>query len=167
MDETWRNATQGTAAVIKRDRMGNETHILVNGGKTFTLTKEERLLNMDRAANPDLDLFSNGTLIPVRLIEGDEDARELASNPNLMGEAEMKELFKGHWRTFESKINSIRNPLLLERMLEMAQELDATVRQVGIIETRLDEVSPKKFTERDIEVVGQAGPEVGNPVTPK
>lgn len=166
--ETWKNATAATVVITKRDRSGNEVHEIINGGRNFTLTRDERLLNMDRAATDDLDVFKNGMLVPVRLLEGDEDAVEIAANPNLMTDTDMQALFKGHWRTFEAKVTEIRNPLALGRLLEIAQEIDATVRQVKIIEDRLEEVGPKGYTEVTSHV-HSSGPQVvtGNAVTPK
>jgi len=68
--ESWRNATKGLHGVLKFDRFGNEVHEQVRPGQTVQLSTDERLLNMDRAADDSLDVFKNGTLVPVRLIEG-------------------------------------------------------------------------------------------------
>jgi hypothetical protein len=139
-------------------------HELVHGGGAFTLSKEERLLNMDRAANADLDVFRNGTLVPVRLIDGDEEAAEIASNPNLLTEDDMKLLFKAHWKTFENKVQEISNPLTLQRMLELAEdeEMGATIKQQKTVKARLDEVSPQAFVERKT----MAGPRIGGEIRP-
>lgn len=163
--ETWKNATRGKVVVLKYDMRGNLIHELVHGGGAFTLSKEERLLNMDRAANENLDVFKNGTLVPVRLLDGDEEAAEIASNPNLITEDDMKSLFKAHWKTFEAKVAAIGNPLTLQRMLQLAEdeETGATIKQQKTIKARLDEVQPQPFVERQT----LAGPRIGGEIRPQ
>lgn len=169
--ETWRNATKGMVYLLKIDRFGNETHEVVNGGKSFSLSNAERLLNQDRAANEGLDMFKNGQLVPVRLLEGDEEAAEIAANPNLMGEQEMTELFKTHWKTFDAKLAKISNLVTLSRMMEVANEVDATIKQVAMIEARIGELSPqaKEVSEEAITAGSDNYGEAitGRAVTPK
>jgi hypothetical protein len=75
--------------VINRlDHRGELTkHDIVDPGKKFNLTTEERRMNQELAARADMDVFSNGQLQPVRILDDVDDAREIASNPNLMSEA--------------------------------------------------------------------------------
>jgi len=152
--ETWKNATKGVVYILKMDRMGNEVHESVPYERSVSIQKSERLMNQDRAASEDLDVFLNGTMVPVRLLDGDEDAKDIASNPNLMSESDMAALFKGHWKTFESKVGEIQNERTLMRLLDMASD-DATVRQQKIIKDRLAVVAPSAYQERDIEQVGR------------
>lgn len=164
-NETWKNATRGKVVVLKYDLRGNLIHELVHGNGTFTLSREERLLNMDRAANDGLDVFKNGTLVPVRLIDGTEDAAEIASNPNLLTEDDMRGLFKAHWKTFEAKVQSISNPLTLSRLLALAEDEDtgATIKQQKTVKARLEEVQPAAFVERKT----LAGPRIGGEIRPQ
>lgn len=99
-------------------------------------------MNSDMAANEDLDVFKNGMMVPVRLIEGTEDKAEIASNPNLKSEGDLRELFSLHWKQFESEVAKITNVTTLNRLKEIAQEGDATVRQVNVIEARVVDVDP-------------------------
>lgn len=152
--ETWKNATKGVVWVVKFDRFGNEQQEVIPAGRAFSLAKDERLINQDRAADENLDVFSNGMLVPVRLLEGDEDALDIANNPNLMGETDMGELFKQHWKTFEAKVAKINNESTLLRLRDMADTLDASVKQAAIIEARIKEVAPASILDDGITQVG-------------
>lgn len=145
--ETWQNVTDGTVWYWRIDARGDRKDVIVGPGAKFTINREDRILNMDEAANKDLDNFSNGTLAPVRLLDGTEDAKEFASNPNLLSEDDLKGLFKAHWKTFESRVATITNPGTLNRLMAVAEEVDATMRQVKLIKARIDEVDPARFVE--------------------
>ncbi len=145
--EIWQNSTAGTRFVVKLDHKGDFKHEGVRSGQKVVLSTEERQINMERAASPKLDPFTNGSFTPVKLADGTEDAHEIASNPNLKSEAELRALFKLQWQKFDKEISSISNPHALERLREIAEEEDATVRQMRAIEDRVSEVNPSKFVE--------------------
>lgn len=140
--ETWRNATKGRVAVLKHNGRGVLDHELVSGGKTVLLTQAERIINQDMAATEELDVFKNGTMVPVRLLDTTEDAKEIASNPNLKSEQDLRDMFKLQWKKFETEVAEISNLTTLLRLKEIAQEGDATVRQVNVIESRIADVDP-------------------------
>jgi hypothetical protein len=125
-------------------------------------------MNQDMAADRDLDAFQNGTLIPVRLIDPEEQ-KEIASNPNYIGETEMQELFAGHWKTFETKVSQITSSTTIKRMLDVATEVDAKVRQVEALKARMQELVPQPalgpVVERDAQIP-MAGISPTRPVTP-
>lgn len=156
--ETWQSGVRGVVAIKKFDRRGEMKDEVIRAGQKFTLTTEERIFNQDRAASPELCDFRNGRLIPVRILDGTEDAKEIASNPNLIGESEMVDLLKGHFKTFESKLRAISNTVALERFLAVAEDNDATIKQVSAIKTRLDEVNPIRVVERESHPVGRIEP---------
>lgn len=156
--ETWQSGVKGIVAVKKFDRRGELKDEVIRAGQKFTITTEERIFNQDRAANPDLDDFRNGRLIPVRLLDGTEDAKEIASNPNLIGEGEMADLLKGHFKTLESKLKSISNTVALQRFLAVAEQNDATIKQVAAIRERIEEVNPVTVVERESRPVGRIEP---------
>lgn len=164
--ETWKNSTAGRVVLKKYNQRGELSDEMMSGGKVFHIKPQERRINQEMAANPDLDMFSNGQLTPVRLIETEEDAKEIASNPNLLSEEEMKDLYKGHWKSFESKVSEISNLTTLERMLEVGNEVDAKVRQVETIRARIEELNPVDHVE--IEHSGNIDERTGlRPVTPR
>ena len=124
--EHWKNATKSTAYVLKFDRFQNVISEVVNGGRTVTLTKEEREMNQERAANNSLDIFANGMLTPVRLVDP-EDEKSFASNPNLLGEEELREMLKLSRAAFQKKIDAISTVYPLLRLQQLAEEEDAKV----------------------------------------
>lgn len=158
--ETWKNVMEGTVMVRRLDHRGELTRVdTIQSGKTLHLTPEERRLNSEQAADPDLDFFRNGMMTPLRLLDDSEEARELANNPNVMSESDMKALFKVHPKTFDAKIRTIGNPVTLERMLSLAHDEDATIKRVEMIKARLAEVSPSLASLRPAEprsVTGRA-----------
>lgn len=147
--ESWKNATNGLLFIRKYNGRGELDHEAVQAKKTFHVTPQERRINQEMAAVPEQDFFSNGMLTPVRLIDTEEDAKEIASNPNLMSESDMKGLFKSQWKTFSTKVAGITNETTLKRMLEMARDDDsgASVKQADAIEARLRDVAPAQFVE--------------------
>jgi hypothetical protein len=156
--ESWSNATRGTVFLRRFDHRGELNRIeSVQSGKTFHLSPEERRINSEMAAEQDLDVFRNGTLTPVRLIEDSAEARELASNPNVMSETDMRALLKVHPKTFESKIKAVRNPVTLERLLAVAHEEDASIKRVESVQARLAEVAPHLAGSRTTSGTDQAG----------
>jgi hypothetical protein len=149
--EIWRNAIAGTVGIKKTDRRGELGTEVIRAGEKFQISTEDRLLNSDWAATEDLDVFKNGMLTPVKLLDGTEDAQEIASNPNLITESDMAALFSAHWKTFEQKLGQITNVTTLQRLLSMAEaeDTDATVRQVQSIRNRIAEVNPVQVVEHE------------------
>jgi hypothetical protein len=164
--ETWKNATLGRVVLKKYNQRGELSDEMVGGGRVFHISPKERRINQEMAANSDLDMFKNGQLTPVRLIDTEEDAKELASNPNAMSETEMHELFKGNWKTFDARVQQVSNAVTLQRMLQVASEMDATLRQVEVVKARLEEIAPSEITE--ITPAGSVDERTGlRPVTPR
>lgn len=162
--ETWQNVTAGRVVINRMDHRGELTKTdLIDSGKKFNLSTEERKLNQELAARADMDVFSNGALQPVRILDSVEDAREIASNPNLMTDAELRALMKPSVKTpqFADKIAGITNTAALDRLLAMAEEEDATISKVQAIRNRVREVSPDLFQERQ---VVSTSPDGGPPV---
>lgn len=140
--ETWKNNGAGRHFLKTLNSKGEFTDLRIDGNKTFHISPEDRRINQEIAANEELDMFKNGAFSPVRLIESDEDTQEIASNPNLMTEDDMKAIFKGNWKVFDKQVADISNSRTLDRLLEVAHDIDATVRQVDAIRSRQQKLSP-------------------------
>lgn len=148
--ETWKNPTEGRVWINRLDRHGELEKVeLIGSQKTFHISPTERRLNQEMAAQTNLDVFSNGTLTPLRLIDGTADAEAFATNPNLMTEADMRDLFKpgrseeakaAMNEAFAERLASIQNVAALDRLLTMARAEDAPLSRVEAIQTRLAEV---------------------------
>jgi hypothetical protein len=164
--ETWKNATQGTVYVLKSDRRGDLEHERVRSGGTILLTPDERAINQDKAANDGLDIFKNGIMVPVRLLDSTEDKAAIESNPNLKTEDELRAMFKLQWKKFEAEVSEISNVTTLNRLRQIAMEGDATVRQVNVIESRIADVDSRKaVVDVTIQNYGSI-PQTGGKATP-
>lgn len=155
--EIWTNATRGRIGVKKFNARGDLQSELVKPGGKVTLTPQEREINSERAANAKLDVFQNGHLTPVKLIDGTEDAREIASNPNLKGESDLRDMFGvRNYKAFEKQVGEISNVMTLERLLTISddEEVNATVKQVQVIEDRLVAVGGRPEVEEPEDTVG-------------
>jgi hypothetical protein len=147
--ETWQVAIAGHVVLKQYTQQGDLGDVVVAGGRKFHISPKERRINQEMAATEDLDMFSDGTLVPVSLIEGSEDAAKLANNPNIISESEMKDLFSEHWKKFDERVDQIANQAALQRLLEMASdpESGATVRQAETIKARLAVLNPNAPNE--------------------
>lgn len=137
--ETWRNATRGSIVLRRFSESGHMIEVLLRGGQAVQLSPRERRINAEAAASAKLNPFANGTMQPIRLIESEHDTAELAASPNVMSESGVLELFGAHWKQFQARIEQVDNPLLLHRMLEVADsaQVNATLNQVKTIKARL------------------------------
>lgn len=140
--ECWKNAGMGTVGINKFDTRGNMIQEMVPGGRKIFLSPEERRMNQEVAAHDSLDVFANGMLVPVRLLDSEEDTEKLQANVNAMSETAMKALFKSQRPAFEAKVNEISNITTLNRLLEVASEVDASIRQAEYVQRRIDALGP-------------------------
>jgi hypothetical protein len=159
--ETWEHPGGGLIYILTYDPQGKLRSTPVRSGKQITLSIEERKINQDRAASEKSDVFTNGSLIPVRLVETAEDYVEIANNPNLIDEADMIALFKLKGKAFTSRIAEISNEAALSRILQIAENSDSddspvkvSMPQFKAIQKRIAEV---KGTVNYTEVTQSAG----------
>jgi hypothetical protein len=141
--ETWQNQARGGTGIMKYDRYGNPTGERIPPGGKTTVTPRERRLNQDRAATDELDPFKNGRLIPIRLLDSEPDTAALKANPNGMSDTEIDKLFTLSTQEMSDRLDSVSNPLVLERAKAKAEERDATIRQVKVIDDHLEKLAPK------------------------
>lgn len=145
--ETWQNVSNSRHVLKKISAGGVLRDEMINGKKKFHLTEQERRINSENAADERSDPFSNGRFVPVRLLEDSEDAAKIASNPNIVTEADMADLVKGSAPALKKKLEEISNPMVLGRLLEVAEENDAPVSKVSAIKERVAVVSPELAVE--------------------
>ncbi len=155
--ESWRNESQGIVVVKRVARTGEITDEMITGGKVIHLTPAERQMNEELFASAEYNYFENGTLSPVRMVETAKDAEKFKGNPNHLTEDEMRGIFKSRSvKNFSERVSQITNPIALNKLMALAEEEDATMKQVEAIKTRLEEVAPSLVNR--IETV--AGPNV-------
>lgn len=169
--EIWENPGKSRVAIRKYDSTGRERVDLVGGGRKFNITTRERKLNQELVAVDHLDVFTNGTLRPVRLLEGDEEVATITSNPNHLSESDMVDLLKSHWKVFDERIEKINHLGTLERLYEVAQDekVGATVRAVRRLQERIAGLQPAQVQETTSVGVGQSDPSASGikAVTPR
>lgn len=149
--EIWENASLGIVVLKKLDTLGKPTEERLIGGRSVHITPLERRYNQELAIDDSLDVFKNGTLRAVRLIDQEEDSAVLMANVNAMSETDMASTFTLGIRAFTAKVAEIKNPIMLRRMLVLAGEIDATIKQVEAIQKRLDDLSPEA---RNTQLIG-------------
>lgn len=153
--EIWRNPGPHTVWIQRFGPVGNQIDEVVYPGRTVVVTPTERSLNVEMSYDPMASVFNNGMLQPVQLIEGDEEtAREIAENPNLMGETEMAELIAGHGNALRKRLESVSSMPLLQRMLTLAEKSDVSLSKMKAIQERIDSLSPKT---NEVENLGRVG----------
>lgn len=158
--EIWENVSNGMCYVQKFDRFGNTLSEGIAPGMKVTISTDDRKSNEIRVADHRFNTFRNGTLMPVA-IEGADDKDELAANPNLLSEAEMRALFRTKAETFHERLNAIENLGTLNRLAAFAQDDDsAKVFQVKAITKRQGELQEWNVNEHEI----VAGPK--KPINP-
>ncbi len=147
--ELWENASRGKVGIRQFDTNGKQIVKIIDGLRKFQITASERKMNQELAAIPSLDIFSNGTLRPLRIFDGTEDAKEIAENPNHLSEDDMRDVIKSHHKAFDSKIAAIQNLGTIEKMLEIAESEDseAPVRAVTKLRERLAQLNPAQAIE--------------------
>ena len=158
--ETWRNVSRGDRYVRVYDARFGDKCVNLKPGQSINLTAEERIMNSDAAFDEKGDVFKNGSLVPVRLLDSVEDYQEIASNPNHLAESDLEALFKLPARQFKARIAEISNVTALDRMAELAKEeqVSATVSQVKALDDRLSELVPKLSDRKPMDALKEVSP---------
>jgi hypothetical protein len=153
--ETWSNIGKGDVFILTYDHKGALRSVPIRAGQSLTISVEERQLNQDRAASSDMDIFSNGRLAPMRLVDSADDYEEIASNPNHLTEADMLEILKSKGKAFSQRLDEISNVIALERMHELASDeaINVSMAQFRVLESRLAEVRGDVAEVSEVEVI--------------
>jgi hypothetical protein len=143
--EIWKNDSNSDSWILTKDHNGKLVSTPVRAHNQVMITTEERQINQTRAYSPAVDIFSNGSLSPVRLLEDADDYAEIASNPNLLSEDDMKAIFKLTAAKFKARLAEIDNATAISRIMEIAnsesEEVTVSMPQFKAIERRLAEVT--------------------------
>jgi hypothetical protein len=140
--ETWVNNGAGDVFVVAFDHQGQLVSIPVRAGKKVLLSVQERQINQEQAYTKDVDMFSNGRLTPLKLVDTAEDYIDIANNPNHLSEDDMRDIFKLKGKAFAARIAEITNVLALKRMHEIAADETNGVSMASYraLEKRISEV---------------------------
>lgn len=166
--ETWKNVTPGTVFIRRLDHRGELTRDeQIDAGKVFHVTPDERRINSEMAATEGLDVFRNGQFTPVRLLDDSDEARELANNPNVMSESDMKALLKANVAVFQTKVAAITNPTTLDRLLAIAHDQDVSIKRAELVKARLTQVREPEFSTIQSTQGPMQGPRKSRAITPR
>lgn len=120
--ETWQNETHGVVAINRVGEYGRRTVDLIQGRRRFQVTPQERRMNQNAVNSADQDVFTNGTLRPINLLDDDPDTERLMANPNILDDEELPLLFKLKGERFRERIADITNPATIARVIELARD---------------------------------------------
>lgn len=146
--ETWENISENQTAIIKITPRGEETHQLISGARTFLCTTEERLLTQDRIVDSKDDPFQNGSFRPLVA----PDTITIESNPNALSDDEVLSVLQSSDVAWTEWLRVLDSPATLQRLLDRAEEANASLRRYREVEAKLTDVRPKtRITQKDRE----------------
>ncbi|RTK94010.1 hypothetical protein EKI60_04620 [Candidatus Saccharibacteria bacterium] len=152
--ETWQNLNAGDVYIDVADPYVPNAHRShrIGPGDMVSITIAERQFNQRNIPKKDYDLFTNGTLTPVKLIDTAADFEEIALSPNVKSETDLRDLFKLTASKFKTEIAEIDNQRILERLIELSEDdsTNVSLSQRKAIEARLDAIRPDLKTERSL-----------------
>jgi hypothetical protein len=136
--ETWQNDTYGVIAINRVGEYGRHNVDLIQGKRRFQITPQERRMNQNAANSVEQDIFTNGTLRPIDLLDDDPDTERLFNNPNIVDEGELPKLFVLKGELFRQRIAEISNPATVQRLIELARDPvhDVTLFQYEALKNR-------------------------------
>lgn len=140
--EVWKNRSEGTVALSRLGDYGRTRTELIKGGRVFHITPQERRMNQNQCAVEASDFFTNGTLAPIHLVDGEVDTEILRANPNTFEEVDIQKLFKIKGEAFAERLAEITSAAALDRFVELAREprFGVTVHQYEMVKTRQAEI---------------------------
>jgi hypothetical protein len=160
--ETWRNETAGLITVNRVGEYGRPVVDVIDAGRTFQVTPQERRMNQNACYSRELDIFTNGALRPIDLLEGEPDTELLRKNPNTFTDDELKRVFALDGVHFVERIGLISNAGAISRILELARDpaYGATLAQYEAIRARESALRGQVGQQEGREATGR-------PVTPR
>lgn len=135
--ETWENISPQQNAIVRLDARGDEKAEVIQGRRQFMLTTEDRIVTSSKVLDPKNDPFKNGAFRPIVV---PDDVTE-QSNPNALGDDEIKKIFGSSDVAWEEWLKSIDAVATLRRMIDLAEEADdLTMKRYRQLAERLVEV---------------------------
>lgn len=140
--EIWQSTVNGPYWLkLPPTAEGRARHLRVQPGRRIEVSPEVRRLNQSSSATGRQDPFSNGTLVPVVLLEDESDFDQL-STPNHISDTELEEMVDLHPNALGARLKAVDSPVVLRRVLAAAEAGNVTAGRMKIIRARLDEVAP-------------------------
>lgn len=127
--ETWHNNMAGRIYIKRYGDFGQVKTELIQADKNFTLTPDERRMNENESV-PALNMFTNGTLSPVSLVEGEMDNERLLRSPNNVTEEDVEQIIGLKGERLEARLETITSLTVMDRLIEEAKKPHAKVYMV-------------------------------------
>lgn len=144
--ELWRNVSPGLRYYITMDALGNQTHGLVQPGRTFTITPIERQLNQQAAHAPRADMFRNGTFVLIK--ETDDTITDEIASPNSISDSEIEravaEAIAGDTIPFEAMLERLSSAVTGQRILEEVVLQDAPQSLVVQVKDKIEGITDQE-----------------------
>jgi len=137
--EMWENVSDISVGIVSFNQKGEEGQVLISGGRQFMCSSEERLVTQDKIVLVTDDPFKNGTFRPITV----PDNVTIESNPNALSDPEILDVLKSGDLAWGEWLKVLDSPATLQRMLNLAEEANASLRRYREVEARLAEVKPK------------------------
>jgi hypothetical protein len=147
-DEVWETTTAGTVWVVIPDSRGDMRQIKVGGrrGARLRIATDDRVWNQERCVDEKHDPFTNGLLAQISGPKPEpRPAITQDPEPNKVDQSlstdKLVAMFAKHGNAFHSQVRGL-NELNLRRLKELSAEVDASVKQVELIDQLLEAYKP-------------------------
>lgn len=129
VEELWQTTGQGTIYVNVTNLEGRTVDTGVGGrpGALLRITTYDRMRNQETCVEPSMDPFTNGMLVRIDTDQNADD--EGPHSPNALTQEQIIEIFALGKSDFRERIEDL-SEYNVRRMLEMAEEVDATKSQI-------------------------------------
>lgn len=121
--EIWETADATSIGLKKLDPNGRERRIRVGGaaGRRVSITDIERELNQQLYYDRTQDPFSNGMLLPIRVVgDGDEPLK----SENALTQQELVDMLGLHGNALKARLARITSETTLRRLRSLAEGMD-------------------------------------------
>lgn len=149
--ELWKNTASGMRWYVAFDLQGRQATKTVQGGRTFTLSTFERQINQEQAADPEQDLFRNGTFVLAK--PSDETDEAEIFSPNALTDAEVESIVQdvvhGDLKIGEV-IEDIDSGVTLHRLWEALVLEDAPSSVIKTVKKKKDSFEGTVAQEREV-----------------
>jgi len=138
--EVWISQIAGQIGVeITRDRGRNTREtVIVPGYGRLRISEADRILAMELCIVPEVNCFTNGMLVRE---DADQNADVRTMSIDALTADQLVKIFSFSGRKFENEVNKL-GEIPIRRMLEMSDDVDASVSQVAYLNKQIAERWP-------------------------
>ena len=138
--ETWENIATRQNAIVRLDARGEERQEVISGRRSFMITTEERLITENKVLEKKDNPFKNGDFRPVIV----PDSVTIETNPNALSDEEIRKVLNSSEFAWGEWMQVIDSPATFQRMMDLAEAEDITLKRYKDLERRFNEVRPQK-----------------------